>query len=310
MSEPVGMYVPIGGIEQYLRIGGSGPILLYVHGGGGGISRPAAAAWAPWEEHFTVVHWDQCGAGRTLARNGPERCSPIPMERLVRDGIELTEFLIRHLKQPKILLVGHSFGSAISVMMLHKRPELFSAYVGTGQFVTTGRMFAGNYRRAIANAERVGNAEAVRTLGDIGAPPYKELDSLKTFILMRDQLAAATDNGEGDPIPPRPVPKALDFTEDDKRMMKEGLNFIRGQTYGEFSELDLPSLGLKFSVPMFFFHGAEDPSTPCEMAEEFFAAIEAPHKEFVRFEHYHHFFQVNRPLDFLRELLARVRPMI
>jgi pimeloyl-ACP methyl ester carboxylesterase len=310
MSDPVGLYVPIGGLEQFLRIGGSGPVLLYVHGGGGGISRPAAAAWAPWEEHFTVVHWDQRGAGRTLGRNGPARCTPITMDQLVRDGIEVAAFLINHLKQPKVLLVGHSFGSAIAVMMLHKRPELFSAYVGTGQFVTTRRMFDGNYRRTVGNAERLGDAEALKTLRDIGPPPYTDLGKVKTFITLRDQLAAAADSGEGDPVPPRPFPKALDFTAEDSKLMKEGMAFIRGQTYDEFSELDLPSLGLKFSVPMFFFHGAADPSTPCEMAEAFFAAIEAPHKEFVRFEHYHHFFQVNRPLDFLRELLARVRPLI
>src|ERR1700759_2063762 len=112
------MYVPIGGIEQHLRISGSGPILLYVHGGGGGVSRPAAAAWAPWEEHFTVVHWDQRGAGRTFNRNGPEKTGRVTRDRLVRDGIEVAEFLIKHLKQPKVLLVAHSFGSAIGVMML------------------------------------------------------------------------------------------------------------------------------------------------------------------------------------------------
>jgi pimeloyl-ACP methyl ester carboxylesterase len=300
------MYVPIGGVEQYLRIGGSGPILLYVHGGGGGVSRPAAAAWAPWEEHFTVVHWDQRGAGRTFNRNGAEKTGRVTMDRLVRDGIEVTEFLIKHLNQPKVLLVAHSFGSAIGVMMLHRRPDLFSAYVGTGQFVNAQRTFEIAYRRSLARAEALGHDDAV-TLRDLGLPPYTDVDKVRVFIALRDKYA---EDGIGDPILPRPTPKALDYTEDDKRMMKEGLTFTRSQTVGEFSTQDLPSLGTKFSIPIFFFHGVLDPSTPIELAEEFFAMIEAPHKEFVRFEGYHHFFQVNRPDDFLRELLARVRPLI
>lgn len=74
--------------------------------------------------------------------------------------------------------------------------------------------------------------------------------------------------------------------------------------------VDLPSLGLTFDIPFFIFHGSCDQATPIELAEEYFAAIEAPHKEFVRFERCHHFVVMNRPQDFLRELIARVVPCL
>jgi len=61
---------------------------------------------------------------------------------------------------------------------------------------------------------------------------------------------------------------------------------------------------------MFCFQGSEDRSTPCELAERYFAAIQAPHKEFIRFEGCHHFVVFNRPDDFLRELLVHVRPLL
>src|ERR1700734_2934671 len=63
------VYVPIGGIQQWVQISSgdtSNPVLLFLHGGPGGTSRPAAVAWKPWEEYFTVVHWDQRGAGQTF----------------------------------------------------------------------------------------------------------------------------------------------------------------------------------------------------------------------------------------------------
>jgi pimeloyl-ACP methyl ester carboxylesterase len=61
---------------------------------------------------------------------------------------------------------------------------------------------------------------------------------------------------------------------------------------------------------MFFFHGTCDQQTPVELAQRYFASIVAPYKEFVRFEGCHHFVVMNRPEAFLRELVARVRPLL
>jgi pimeloyl-ACP methyl ester carboxylesterase len=55
---------------------------------------------------------------------------------------------------------------------------------------------------------------------------------------------------------------------------------------------------------------AHDQQTLLELAEEYFASIVAPHKEFVRFDGCHHFVVMNRPDAFSCELLARVRPLL
>jgi pimeloyl-ACP methyl ester carboxylesterase len=92
--------------------------------------------------------------------------------------------------------------------------------------------------------------------------------------------------------------------------MMQGAEYSRRQLHAELMEVDLPALGLDFSVPMFFFHGACDRYTPIEPVEEYYARITAPHKELVRFAGCHHFVVLNRPDLFLRELLARVRPLL
>jgi pimeloyl-ACP methyl ester carboxylesterase len=92
--------------------------------------------------------------------------------------------------------------------------------------------------------------------------------------------------------------------------MMAGAEFSRRQLLGELFKIDLPALGLAFEVPMFFFHGACDHHTPAELAERYCASISAPHKEFVRFEGCHHFVVMNRPADFLRELVVRVLPRV
>src|SRR5579884_3969345 len=54
---------PIGGIEQWIEVRGKNvdnPILLVIHGGPGLAFIPLANAFQePWEQHFTVVEWDQ-----------------------------------------------------------------------------------------------------------------------------------------------------------------------------------------------------------------------------------------------------------
>jgi pimeloyl-ACP methyl ester carboxylesterase len=121
-----------------------------------------------------------------------------------------------------------------------------------------------------------------------------------------DRLA----EGNGDSVHPRPSPIAPDFSVDDMPSLMQGAEFSRKQLLDELNAIDLPSLGLRFDMPMFFFEGTHDQQTPMELAEAYLSAIVAPHKELVRFEGCHHFVVMNRPDDFLRELVTRVRPLL
>jgi hypothetical protein len=60
-------YVKIGGIEQWITIRGedrNNPVLLFLHGGPGDATNPwGYAAFRSWLKYFTVVQWDQRGAG-------------------------------------------------------------------------------------------------------------------------------------------------------------------------------------------------------------------------------------------------------
>jgi pimeloyl-ACP methyl ester carboxylesterase len=120
-----------GGLEQWITMRGEdrkNPVLLFLHGGPGDATNPwGYAGFRNWLKYFTVVQWDQRGAGRTFGRNGPAAASTITIDRMVQDGVELAELLSRRFQKDKIVLVGHSWGSILGVFMAKARPELFYA---------------------------------------------------------------------------------------------------------------------------------------------------------------------------------------
>ncbi|MBY6239692.1 alpha/beta fold hydrolase [Methylosinus sp. Sm6] len=303
------MYVEIGGIRQWIEFAepsGERPTLLYLHGGPGASSRPAATAWRSWEEHFTVVHWDQRGAGRTFGENGEAGCGALTIDRMVEDGLEVVAFLRGRLRCDKIVLMGHSWGSVLAIHMIKRRADLFSAYVGTGQVVSPRENEECNYRRQLAQAQRSQNAEALRALVELGPPPYRDSAAIGKLRELADRLA----DGDGDSVAPMPRPLNPQFTAADRETLMLSVQFSRRQLFADLMDLDLPSLGPRFDIPIFFFEGMEDQQTSAELAEAYFNEISAPHKEFVRFEGCHHFVVFNRPDDFLRELVARVLPWV
>ena len=303
-----GRYVPIGGIKQWIQIRGenrNNPVLLFVHGGPGGSTLALGGAWLSWEKSFTVVHWDQRGAGMTYLENGDSEAGTMTVARMTDDGIEVAEFLRSHLHKDKIVLVGHSWGSILGIGMIKKRPELFAAYVGTGQVVNGPRNAQLNYIHELALAHSAHDDLALAELTELGSPPYRTMEGIGTLRKWGNLLS----QGSGDPALPRrnPLP---DLAPGYFEAYRQGAAFSvqqLGRYLGSPAE-DLPSLGLDFAIPIFFFEGTADQITPTDLAEEYFNEIRAPHKEFVRFEGDHHFVAMNRPDEFLHELRSRVLP--
>jgi pimeloyl-ACP methyl ester carboxylesterase len=91
------LFVPLGGIDQWIGIRGAdraNPVLLVVHGGPDEAQWPQAEIYRPWEKFFTVVQWDQRGAGHTFGRYGT-KTPDVTLDRISKDGVELAEYLCR-----------------------------------------------------------------------------------------------------------------------------------------------------------------------------------------------------------------------
>lgn len=303
------MYVPLGGIDQWVTIRGEdrqNPVLLFVHGGPGDVTNPWSFAYfAAWERRFTVVQWDQRGAGRTLRKTGPSVASTMTLDRMAQDGIELSEFLRKHLGKDRIVLVAHSFGSILALRMVQARPDLFYGYVGTGQVADETKNYSVAYAALLEKARATGNQQAVDELRRIGPPPYANGEGYQVQRKWSNRFEGADRFLPGTLgltlVAPRGAVQDLYDSRDGQNLSGERLvSLTRSSTSKD--------LGLEFRVPIFFFQGTEDFTTPTALARQYLGAIKAPRKEFVPIDGGH--FAVFMHSDqFLEQLVARVRPL-
>jgi len=303
-------YVPIGGIDQWITIRGedrANPVLLFMHGGPGDVTNPwAFAFFAPWEQYFTVVQWDQRGAGRTLRKNGRAIAPTMTIARMAQDGVELAEYLRSHLHKQKIIVVAHSFGSMIALQMIRSKPELFYAYVGTGQVADSTRNYSAAYDALLRKAQAAGNQEALDELRRVGPPPYKSGEGYRVQRKWSNRFEGADQflYGTIGQMLVAPGNSVQDFIDDEAGQMLSGETLVDQTT-----SLKPQDFGLKFAIPIFFFQGAEDFTSPTELARQYLASIQAPKKEFVAIPGGGHFAMFIRSAEFLDLLVKRVRPI-
>ena len=186
-------FITIGGIEQWVTIRGDdrrNPVLLLLHGGPGDVQSPLVSTYAPYEKDFVLVQWDQRGAGRTFAKNG---AAGVTREKLIADGIDLAEQLHKRFPRAPLILFGHSWGSIIATGMAQQRPELFAAYVGTGQVTAWADTVQFQFDFLKQRYKEKGDTAALAALEAIGKPDPKNVNQYFGFSRPIRQNMNASD---------------------------------------------------------------------------------------------------------------------
>ncbi len=305
-------FVRIGGILQWISIRGEdrrNPVLLILHGGpGAALSSVAHALFPGAEKHFTVVHWDQRGAGRTFGRNGVRGSGDVSISRMTEDGIEVAEHLCARLGKANIILCAISWGSVLALGMVRKRPDLFAAYVGTGQIVDMlgGEIFA--YRTLLARAHEAGRKAAIAALELIGPPPFGTGKPRRIWQQWLLDFAPPSERRAMREMPLLLL-TAPHTSLGDVWNTVAGVFFSYSRLFRQLMEFRAEPYGWKFRVPMFFVQGADDLQTPTKLVRDFFHRIRAPRKAFIQIDGGGHFVIRSCGEDFVRELVLRLRPL-
>jgi pimeloyl-ACP methyl ester carboxylesterase len=303
-------YRPLGGLDQWVMIRGrstANPPLILLHGGPG----LSETAWfryfdAPLEDSFTVVYWDQRGAAKSFDRSIP--LTSMTVEQFISDLDDLVEAACARVGQTKVVIFGHSWGSALGVLYAGRFPEKVAAYVGSGQYGDVAAGHAASYAYALDEAQRRGNRRALRQLREIDPPLYKpdQLWTERTWVMrfeggMRPsalwKIARASIGA--------PESSLLDLP----RTMR-GFRFSLDAMWPETSRLNLLDLVPALQMPVFFFLGRNDHWVPPEPSVAYFERLAAPSKTLVWFEQSGHEPFVDEPAKFNSAMAELVRPVV
>jgi pimeloyl-ACP methyl ester carboxylesterase len=277
-----GFFASVRGEAQWITLRGAdrgNAPLLVLSGPGAALSR-MAPFFAPWEAAFTLVQWDQPGAGATFARNGE---APLSLDRLAADAEAVAEIALARLGAAKLIVLGISGGSILGLKLAKARPDLVAAYAGTGQIVHWARQQALGHRLALQAAGARGDAAAVAELARIGPPPYADIAAEMVFSQHANAMTEAELAAFASLDPDTSA--ALDTPPAGAHWVPPDLALPDGRTRGlaaylalraEIAAFDAWALGLTFESPLIFLQGELDHYTPTVEVAAYAAAIAAP----------------------------------
>jgi pimeloyl-ACP methyl ester carboxylesterase len=307
--------VRIGGIDQFVTIRGvdrRNPVLLILHGGPGDVETPLA--W--WntrelEEYFTVVEWDQRGAGKTYLINDPKAiAATMTPDRMISDTEDLISWLRTNLHKRKIFLLGHSWGSYLGLEVAKRHPDWLYAYIGTGQATNIPESERRGYAYALAAARRTGNRQAIAELESIApyATPGRPIP-LKSITIERKWsdffggvMANRTHQTDGSAAELSP-----DYSDAEITHVWDGNDYSEQLLFSNVVGLDLSNIR-ELKCPLLLLEGRHDRTVNSEIAYEWFKSVRSPSKRFVWFEHSAHEVMSEEPGKVLISLVRYARP--
>lgn len=108
-------FAPIGDVQMYYEIHGTGAPILFIHGGGGSVYSSWPKEYADdLSRHFMVILADSRGHG-----NSTDGAGPITFGRVAADALRLLD----HLGIAQAHVVGHSAGAIAGLHLLVDHPD-------------------------------------------------------------------------------------------------------------------------------------------------------------------------------------------
>ena len=285
------IFMDINGIKHGMFMKGkdsTNPVLLFLHGGPGMPEYWLTQRYPTGlENYFTVVWWEQRGAGLSYSADIPSET--MTAEQFVDDTIAVTNYLRNRFSQDKIYLMAHSWGSYIGIQAAAREPDLYYAYIGVGQISHQIQSEQLAYQYALAYYKENGNMAMVRKLE--AAPPTLTVPLPTAYDALRDSYMHGA--GIGTTRDMNSVVTGIflpswhfrEYTLGEKINLWRGKMFSRG--FGLWDKMQITDMSqqvTKIKIPVYFLHGAYDYTCAYPLAKEYFEKLDAPVKGFYTFE--------------------------
>jgi pimeloyl-ACP methyl ester carboxylesterase len=259
----------VDGVRLHIRIKGrmaDRPPLLYLHGGpGGGLNLAAFETCAgPYlETSFPVAYLHQRGV---LRSQGPGKANQ-SLALHIQDIRTAVTFLRRRFQQPRVYLLGHSWGGFIGCAYLSRYASTVAGFVAICPVVSFPHVQQVLYALVSKMVGLSGDPTARRELDSIGAPPYPDIDD---FI----RLQGLAVEVRGDPyryVSVRDLSGYTGYSMDADRCLAIQAQ-IAASLWPELYTLDLTASLKKLATPLLMIACGMDGAVPAASVENAFSA--------------------------------------
>ena len=263
----------------------SNPVLLFVHGGPGMPEYFLIEKYPTGlEDNFTVVYWDQRGAGLSYSTDIDK--STITIEQYIEDTIAVTNYLRERFKQDKIYLMAHSWGSYFSIQAVQKVPQFYHAYIGIGQVTYQEESEKLAYQYMLDYYTKANDDKTLKVLKE-NPQQSNGYKKIRDDVMHRSGIGSTHDM--------KSVVTGIFFAslKNKEYTFTEKINLWRGKILLNKNvhlsmKDDLREKVTTLDVPTYFFSGVYDYTVNYKMSEEYLVQLEAPVKGFYLFEYSAH----------------------
>ncbi|GIF75460.1 alpha/beta fold hydrolase [Asanoa siamensis] len=243
--------VDVGGYDLGLMIRGhdrAAPVLLFVPGAPGGMEKGSMRRHlAGLEQHFVVATLDRRGGGTSYPALDAD--PPIGLESGIADTVAVTHYLRDRFGQDRVYLLAHSGGSLLGALTAARHPDLYAAYIGTGQAVD------------LPESDRAFHA-------DLGAggdpPPYDDFYPYEPIVTNSGGEVGALDGPE--------------YTLLDKLHTVTSMLDTWQAQYPDLQQVDLRTDVPRLAIPAYFVQGADEKPALAKPFAQWYDRLEAPVK--------------------------------
>jgi pimeloyl-ACP methyl ester carboxylesterase len=305
--------IELGGYKQTILIRGkniNNPVLLYLHGGPGSSELPLVRHFnSALESYYTVVLWDQRGAGKSYSLFLDPKT--LTIDQMLKDTYELVNILRNRFNKKKIYLAGHSWGSVLGLTTVHMHPDLFYAYIGIGQAIDFMEGERISLRHVIDIAKEQNNTKALKQLEKLTDYPAINDHWMSDMITERKWLGEFGGIMYGK----KGIQDLFFISRPPEFTLFDFVPFILGNIcslkilwpqivhYGDFRK-SAPELKL----PVYFVTGRHDYNIPFTLTAEYYRNVIAPKKTMVWFERSAHMPNFEEPDKFNDFMINTVLP--
>lgn len=309
-------FVKINGIQQGMFLKGTDvtkPVLLLVHGGPGMSDYFLSEEYPTGlEEEFVVCYWEQRGTG--LSYHSDIDTETMTTAQFVSDTLAVTEYLKTRFGQEKIYLMGHSWGTFISIQAAAESPESYHAYIAMSQSVDQSQSEKLSYTYMLEQYKVAGDSRMVKKLKTLPVLESEEAFQEYRVSLLRDEamheLGVGTMRNMKSVISGifYPSLRCKDYTPMERINIWRGKAFsgktgLRDELYSFNAMTEVPEL----EIPIYFFAGQYDYTCVYSLQKEYYEQIQAPRKGFYTFTESAHsplFEEPKKAMIILRDLVA------